>query len=96
MKKFFKQIFIAALVTIIAVSCSKSPTNPSSGGGEDKPTPNEFVEKLKSIGMVKAGEQEWDFRTLSQSGNVLTVKPMNNNKSGYLQGLERYLSRKIG
>ena len=58
MKKFFLQFFIAALVTILAVSCSKSPTNPSSGGGEDKPTPNEFVEKLKSIGMVKAGEQE--------------------------------------
>ena len=95
MKKFFKQIFIAALVTILAVSCSKSPTNPSSGGGEDKPTPNEFVEKLKSIGMVKAGEQEWDFRTLSQSGNVLTVKPMNNNKSGYLSGLENYIGIKV-
>ena len=45
--------------------------------------------------MVKAGEQEWDFRTLSQSGNVLTVKPMNNAKSGTLEGLDRYLSIKI-
>ena len=83
MKKFFKQIFIAALVTIIAVSCSKSPTNPS-GGINTPASPSEFVEKLKSIGMVKAGDQEWNFATISQSGNVLTVKPMNNNKSGYL------------
>lgn len=45
--------------------------------------------------MVKAGEQEWDFRTLSQSGNVLTVKPMNNNKSGYLSGLENYIGIKV-
>ena len=46
--------------------------------------------------MVKAGEQEWDFRTITQSGNVLTVKPMNNAKSGYSKGLDRYLSMKIG
>lgn len=93
MKKFFKQFFIAAAVIILAVSCGNSPTNPSGGGAN--PTPNEFVDKLKSIGIVKAGEQEWNFRTLSQSGNVLTVKPMNNAKSGTLEGLDRYLSRKI-
>ncbi|WP_304353516.1 hypothetical protein [Brachyspira innocens] len=94
MKKFFKQIFIAALVTIIAVSCSKSPTNPS-GGINTPASPSEFVEKLKSIGMVKAGDQEWNFATISQSGNVLTVKPMNNNKSGYLSGLENYIGIKV-
>ena len=54
-----------------------------------------FIDKLKNIGLVKAGEQEWDFRTLSQSGNVLTVRPMNNAKSGTLKGLDRYLSIKI-
>ena len=95
MKKFFKQIFIAALVTILAVSCSKSPTNPSSGGINTPASPSEFVEKLKSIGMVKAGDQEWNFATISQSGNVLTVKPMNNNKSGYLSGLENYIGIKV-
>ena len=96
MKKFINKIFIAALITLFAVSCGNSPTNPSNGGGGGaNPTPNEFVDKLKSIGMVKAGEQEWDFRTLSQSGNVLTVKPMNNAKSGTLEGLDRYLSIKI-
>lgn len=95
MKKFFLQFFIAALVTIIAVSCSKSPTNPSNGGGGANPTPNEFVDKLKSIGIVKAGDQEWNFATISQSGNVLTVKPMNNNKSGYLSGLENYIGIKV-
>ncbi|PCG20976.1 hypothetical protein [Brachyspira sp. G79] len=94
MKKFFLQFFIAALVTIIAVSCSKSPTNPS-GGINTPASPSEFVEKLKYIGMVKAGEQEWNFATISQSGNVLTVKPMNNNKSGYLRGLENYIREKI-
>ena len=45
--------------------------------------------------MVKAGEQEWNFATISQSGNVLTVKPMNNNKSGYLSGLENYIGIKV-
>ncbi|MEI0564803.1 hypothetical protein [Brachyspira pulli] len=96
MKKFINKIFIAALITLFAVSCGNSPTNPSNGGGGGaNPTPNEFVDKLKSIGMVKAGEQEWDFRILSQSGNVLTIKPMNNAKAGYLKGLDRYLSRKI-
>ena len=96
MKKFINKIFITALITLFAVSCGNSPTNPSNGGGGGaNPTPNEFVDKLKSIGMVKAGEQEWDFRTLSQSGNVLTVKPMNNAKSGTLEGLDRYLSIKI-
>ena len=95
MKKFINKIFIAALITLFAVSCGNSPTNPSNGGGGANPTPNEFVDKLKSIGMVKAGEQEWDFRILSQSGNVLTIKPMNNAKAGYLKGLDRYLSRKI-
>ena len=94
MKKFFLQFFIAALVTIIAVSCSKSPTNPS-GGINTPASPSEFVEKLKSIGMVKAGDQEWNFATISQSGNVLTVKPMNNNKSGYLSGLENYIGIKV-
>ena len=94
MKKFFLQFFIAALVTIIAVSCSKSPTNPS-GGINTPASPSEFVEKLKSIGMVKAGDQEWNFATISQSGNVLTVKPMNNNKSGYLSGLENYIEIKV-
>ena len=97
MKKFINKIFIAALITLFAISCGNSPTNPSNGGGGGgaNPTPNEFVDKLKSIGMVKAGEQEWDFRTISQSGNVLTVKPMNNAKAGYLKGLDRYLSRKM-
>ena len=96
MKKFINKIFITALITLFAVSCGNSPTNPSNGGGGGaNPTPNEFVDKLKSIGMVKAGEQEWDFRILSQSGNVLTIKPMNNAKAGYLKGLDRYLSRKI-
>ncbi|AEM21056.1 hypothetical protein Bint_0422 [Brachyspira intermedia PWS/A] len=96
MKKFINKIFIATLITLFAVSCGNSPTNPSNGGGGGaNPTPNEFVDKLKSIGMVKAGEQEWDFRTISQSGNVLTIKPMNNAKSGYLKGLDRYLSRKM-
>lgn len=94
MKKFFLQFFIAALVTIIAVSCSKSPTNPS-GGINTPASPSEFVEKLKSIGMVKAGDQEWNFATISQSENVLTVKPMNNNKSGYLSGLENYIEIKV-
>lgn len=98
MKKFINKIFIAALITLFAVSCGNSPTNPSNGGnggGGANPTPNEFIDKLKNIGLVKAGEQEWDFRTLSQSGNVLTVKPMNNAKSGTLEGLDRYLSIKI-
>ena len=95
MKKFINKIFIAALITLFAVSCGNSPTNPSNGGNGANPTPNEFVDKLKSIGIVKAGEQEWDFRTLSQSGNVLTVTPMNNAKSGTLEGLDRYLSIKI-
>ncbi|WP_297295370.1 hypothetical protein [uncultured Brachyspira sp.] len=98
MKKFINKIFITALITLFAVSCGNSPTNPSNGGnggGGANPTPNEFVDKLKSIGIVKAGEQEWDFRTLSQSGNVLTVRPMNNAKSGTLEGLDRYLRIKI-
>lgn len=98
MKKFINKIFIAALITLFAVSCGNSPTNPSNGGnggGGANPTPNEFIDKLKNIGLVKAGEQEWDFRTLSQSGNVLTVKPMNNAKSGTLKGLDRYLRIKI-
>ncbi|MEI0540009.1 hypothetical protein [Brachyspira pulli] len=96
MKKFINKIFITALITLFAVSCGNSPTNPSNGGGGGaNPTPNEFIDKLKNIGLVKAGEQEWDFRTLSQSGNVLTVKPMNNAKSGTLEGLDRYLSIKI-
>ena len=97
MKKFINKIFITALITLFAVSCGNSPTNPSNGGGGGgaNPTPNEFVDKLKSIGIVKAGEQEWDFRTLSQSGNVLTVRPMNNAKSGTLEGLDRYLRIKI-
>lgn len=98
MKKFINKIFIAALITLFAVSCGNSPTNPSNGGnggGGANPTPNEFIDKLKNIGLVKAGEQEWDFRTLSQSGNVLTVKPMNNNKSGYLSGLENYIGIKV-
>ena len=78
MKKFINKIFITALITLFAVSCGNSPTNPSNGGGGGaNPTPNEFVDKVKNIGMVKAGEQEWDFRTISQSGNVLTVRPMN-------------------
>lgn len=97
MKKFINKIFITALITLFAVSCGNSPTNPSNGGGGGgaNPTPNEFVDKLKSIGIVKAGEQEWDFRTLIQSGNVLTVKPMNNAKSGTLMGLYGYLGEKI-
>ena len=98
MKKFINKIFIAALITLFAVSCGNSPTNPSNGGGGGgaNPTPNEFVDKLKSIGMVKAGEQEWDFRTISQSGNVLTVKPMNNAKAGYLDGIRYYIGIKMG
>lgn len=97
MKKFINKIFIAALITLFAISCGNSPTNPSNGGGGGgaNPTPNEFVDKLKSIGMVKAGEQEWDFRTISQSGNVLTVKPMNNAKVGYLDGIRYYIGGKM-
>ena len=66
---------IILVLTLIALSCSKSPTNPSGGGGgsitEPEPTPNEFAEKLKTIGIIRAGDQEWNFVSLTQSQNIL-------------------------
>lgn len=93
-----RKILYAVAVSLIlfVISCSKSPTNPSGGGIiEPEPTPNEFADKLKTIGIVKAGDQEWNFSSLTQSGNILTVKPTFNDKAGSLEGLKKYLERKI-
>ncbi len=95
MKKFLYAIIIAVLSILFVISCSKSPTNPSGGGTIPKPTPNEFVEKLKTIGIVKAGGQEWNFASINQSQNTLTVQPTFNSKAGTLEGLKKYLDIKI-
>ena len=97
MKKFFNGIIIAAAITLFAVSCSKSPTDPNGGGTTPQPTPSSFVEQLKTIGIVKAGEQQWDFRTIKEdaTGKILTVEPMNGSKSGNLRGLRDYISSKL-
>ena len=101
MKKFFNGIIIAAAITLFAVSCSKSPTDPNGGGNgggtTPQPTPSSFVEQLKTIGIVKAGEQQWDFRTIKEdaTGKILTVEPMNGSKSGNLRGLDSYISSKL-
>ena len=101
MKKFFNGIIIAAAITLFAVSCSKSPTDPNGGGNgggtTPQPTPSSFVEQLKTIGIVKAGEQQWDFRTIKEdaTGKILTVEPMNGSKSGNLRGLRDYISSKL-
>lgn len=87
---------IAVPLILFVISCSKSPANPSGGGIiEPEPTPNEFADKLKTIGIVKAGDQEWNFSSLTQSGNILTVKPTFNDKAGSLEGLKKYITFKI-
>ncbi|MEI0699110.1 hypothetical protein R4K92_09265 [Brachyspira intermedia] len=95
MKKILYAIIIAVLSILFVISCSQSPTNPSGGGTIPKPTPNEFVEKLKTIGIVKAGSQEWNFASISQSQNTLTLQPTFNSKAGTLEGLKKYLDIKI-
>lgn len=97
MKKFFNGIIIAAAITLFAVSCSKSPTDPNGGGTTPQPTPSSFVEQLKTIGIVKAGEQQWDFRTIKEdaTGKILTVEPINGSKSGNLRGLRDYIYSKL-
>ena len=60
---------------------------------EPEPTPNEFVEKLKTIDILKAGYQKWNFSYLNQSGNVLTVKFTFNDKAGALEKLLLYFAQ---
>lgn len=103
MKKFFKAIVIVAVVTLFVASCSKSPTNPSSGGNgggggtTPPPTTSAFIEQLKTIDIVKAGDQQWDFKTIKEdtAGKILTVEAINANKSGNLSGLQSYISSKL-
>ncbi|MEI0701851.1 hypothetical protein [Brachyspira intermedia] len=61
MKKILYAIIIAVLSILFVISCSQSPTNPSGGGTIPKPTPNEFVEKLKNYRHSKSRQSGMEF-----------------------------------
>lgn len=98
-----KKVLLIAAALILAISCSKNnPTSPNGGGGggigtTPQPTPSSFIEQLKTIDIVKAGDQQWDFKTIKEdaTGKILTIEAMNGNKSGNLRGLQSYIGNKL-
>ena len=95
-----KKVLLIAAALILAISCSKNnPTSPNGGGigTTPQPTPSSFIEQLKTIDIIKAGDQQWDFKTIKEdaTGKILTVEPMNGSKSGNLRGLQGYISSKL-
>ena len=97
-----KKVLLIAAALILAMSCSKNnPTSPNGGGGgigtTPQPTPSSFIEQLKTIDIIKAGDQQWDFKTIKEdaTGKILTIEAMNGNKSGNLRGLQSYIGNKL-
>ena len=95
-----KKVLLIAAALILAMSCSKNnPTSPNGGGigTTPQPTPSSFIEQLKTIDIIKAGDQQWDFKTIKEdaTGKILTIEAMNGNKSGNLRGLQSYIGNKL-
>ena len=95
-----KKVLLIAAALILAISCSKNnPTSPNGGGigTTPQPTPSSFIEQLKTIDIIKAGDQQWDFKTIKEdaTGKILTIEAMNGNKSGNLRGLQSYIGNKL-